>query len=211
MLLEMNIDKSERAFSIPPRSQLCGSGTLRPLPSLLRVSPTYADLFPPPAPILHFLLSLMHLYAALKGCALMMGDHSIYRRCSCKYSNEPSSVDGVRDNGSIFYLPLLVCDSRIYLVDCIIVPKSAWFAGINFSPTHILPCACRGKCLFIYPFVISIVILWWCCINWTASTAQQFKAQWIYYKGSVLETLLNGLTNQPKLRGEPHNNVTQSH
>lgn len=123
MLLEMNIDKSERAFSIPPRSQLCGSGTLRPLPSLLRVSPTYADLFSPP--ILHFLLSLMHLYAALKGCALMMGDHSIYRRCSCKYSNEPSSVDGVRDNGSIFYLPLLVCDSRIYLVDCIIVPKSA--------------------------------------------------------------------------------------
>lgn len=104
----------------------------------LKASPLFAAsepnvcrlvLFPP----LHFLLSLMHLYAALKGCALMMGDHSIYRRCSCKYSNEPSSVDGVRDNGSIFYLPLLVCDSRIYLVDCIIVPKSAWFASINFS------------------------------------------------------------------------------
>lgn len=85
--------------------------------------------FPP----LHLLLSLMHLSAALKGCGLMIGDHSTYLRCSCKYSNEPSSVDGVRDNGSIFYLPLLVCDSRIYLVDCIIVPKSAWFAGINFS------------------------------------------------------------------------------
>lgn len=157
------------------------------------------------------LLSLMHLHATLKGYGLMMGDHSAYLRCSCKYSNEPSSVDGERDNGSIFYLPLLVCDSRIYLVDGIIVPKSAWFAGINFSRHTLSRCACRGKCLFIYPFVISIVILWWCCINWTASTAQQFKTQYIYYKGSVPETLLNRLTNQPKLRGEPHNNVTQSH
>lgn len=162
-------------------------------------------------PCLHLLLSVMHLYAALKGCGLMIWDHSTYLRCSCKYSNEPSSVDGVGDNGSIFYLPLLVCDSRIYLVDGIIVSKSAWFAGINFQRTHIPPHACRGKCLFIYPFVISIVILWWCCINWTASTAQQFKAHYIYYKGSVPETSLSGLTNQPKLRGEPHNNVTQSH
>lgn len=74
---------------------------------------------------LHLLLPLMHLYAALKGCGLMMGDHSTYLRCSCKYSNEPSSVDGVKDNGSIFYLPLLLCDSRIYLVDGIIVPPKA--------------------------------------------------------------------------------------
>lgn len=209
MLLEMNIDKSKRVFSIPPHGQLGASGTLGLFcPSLCERAEHSACqcLFSFSLP-----LSLMHLYATLKGCGLMIGDHSTYLRCSCKYSNEPSSVDGERDNGSIFYLPLLVCDSGIYLVDGIIVPKSAWFAGINFS-RHALPrCACRGKCLFIYPFVISIVILWWCCINWTASTAQQFKAQYIYYKGSVPETLLNRLTNQPKLRGEPHNNVTQSH
>ena len=159
--------------------------------------------FPPPC--------LMHLYAALKGWGLLIGDHSFCLICSCKYSNEPSWVDGVRDNGSIFYLPLLVCDSWIYLVDGIVVSKSAWFAGINFSRHSLLPCARRGERLFIYSFIISIVILWWCGINWTASTAQQFKAQYIYYKGSMPETALNRLTNQPKLRGEPYNNVTQSH
>lgn len=89
--------------------------------------------------LLHLLLSLMHLYSTLQGRGLMMGDHSTSLRCSCKYSNEPSCVDGVRDNGSIFYLPLLVCDSRIYLVDCIVVPKSAWFAGINFHRHASLP------------------------------------------------------------------------
>lgn len=130
MLLEMNIDNSERAFSIPPHGQLGASGILRPFFSSLCVRYNACSLLPPP---LLLLLSLMHLSAALKGCGLMIGDHSTYLRCSCKYSNEPSSVDSVRDNGSIFYLPLLVCDSRIYLVDCIIVPKSAWFAGINFS------------------------------------------------------------------------------
>lgn len=178
-------------------------------PRRLRVS--WAQCMPTPPPPPHSLPSLMHLYAALKSRGLMTGDHSTYLRCSCGYSNEPSSVDGVRDNESILVSPLLVCDSRIYLVDCIMVPKSPWFAGITFQQTQIPPHACRGKCLFIYPFVISIVILWCCCINWTASTAQQFKAQWIYYKESVMETLLNGLTNQPLLRGGPHNNVTQSH
>lgn len=128
MLLKMNIDNSERAFSIPPRSQLCTPGTLRPFLFLLcEIAEDKA------CRLLFFLPSLIYLYATLKGCALMMGDHSPFLRCSCKYSNEPSSVDGVSDNGSIFYLPLLVCDSRIYLVDCIVVPKSAWFAGINFS------------------------------------------------------------------------------
>lgn len=55
----------------------------------------------------------------------MTGDHSAYLKCGGKYSNAPSSVDDVRDNGPILYLPLLVCDSRIYLVDAIIVPESA--------------------------------------------------------------------------------------
>lgn len=121
-----------RAFSFPPHGQLAASGTFRPFFSCLCVrylSTMHDDFFFP----LHLLPTLMHLYTTLKGCGLMTGDHSIYH--SCKYSNEPSSVDGGRDNGSIFYLPLLVCDSRIYLVDCIIVPKSAWFAGINFG-TH---------------------------------------------------------------------------
>ena len=68
---------------------------------------------------------MMHLPVTLKDCGLEIGDHSAYLKCSCKYSNVPSSVDGVRDNGSIFYLLLLVCDSRIYVVDGIIVPKSA--------------------------------------------------------------------------------------
>lgn len=45
----------------------------------------------------------------------------------------------MRDNGPILYLPLLVCDSRIYLVDAIIVPESARFAGINSSSHASLP------------------------------------------------------------------------
>lgn len=198
------LTRVRRAFSIPPHGQLSSSGTLRLFcPSLCAIAEHNERLFP--------LLSLMHLYATLKGCGLMIGDHSFCLRCSCKYSNEPSWVDGVRDNGSIFYLPLLVCDSWIYLVDGIVVSKSAWFASINFSRHSLLPCARRGERLFIYSFIISIVILWRCSINWTASTAQQFKAQYIYYKGSTPETPLNRLTNQPKLRGEPYNNVTQSH
>ena len=121
-----------------PHGQLGAFHTLRPLfPSLWvrQLSKMDANFFFS----LHLRLSLMHLFAALKGYGLMIGDHSGYLRCSCKYSNEPSWVDGVRDNGSIFYLPLLVCDTRIYIVDGIIVPKSAWFAGINFSRNTPLP------------------------------------------------------------------------
>lgn len=55
----------------------------------------------------------------------MMGDGSVCLGCSCKYSNEPSSDDGSADNGSIFYLPLLVCDSRMYLLDCAVVSQKA--------------------------------------------------------------------------------------
>lgn len=140
MPMEIDIDNSERAFSIPPHGRLCESGTSRPCSSPLFVSsliPTDENFFFTPSRI--YCRLLMHLYAALKSRGLMTGDHSTYLRCSCKYSNEPSSVDGVRDNESILSLPLLVCDSRIYLVDCIIAPKSAWFAGINFSRRKSFP------------------------------------------------------------------------
>lgn len=122
MLLEMNIDKAESVFSIPPRGQLCASGSLS---FLYGAGDGRAHFTHTSCSAWHLLLPLMHLYVTLKGCGLMTADHSICLGCSCKYSNEPSSVDGMSDNGSIFYLPLLVCDSRIYSVDCIIVPKSA--------------------------------------------------------------------------------------
>lgn len=173
MLLEMTIDRSERAFSIPPHGHLGSSSTFRLFcASLCALDEHNKCQLPLP--------TLMHLYATLKGHGLTTGDHSFCLSCSCKYSNEPSQVDSTRDNGSIFYLVLLVGDSWMYIVDCIVVSKSAWFAGINFTRHSLLRCACRGECLFIYSFFISIVILWCRGINWTASTAQQFKAQYIH-------------------------------
>lgn len=152
----------------------------------------------------------MHFKSTFTSCDLMKGDCSACLWFSREYLNEPSLIDGVMENGLIFYLALLVCNGSIYLVDGIIVSKKCEIYHHKFHLTWLPPRVCIGKCSFIYPFVISIVILWRCSINWTASTAQQSKTQYIYYKGSVPETLLNRLTNQRWLREEPHHNVTQS-
>lgn len=109
-------------------------------------------------------LPLMYLNATTKRVAAeWVGDHSIrWLGCCCKYSNEPSWLDGVSDNGFIFYLPLLMCDGGTSPVVRVILPPPSekchtHTAGINPALPARPPSEARGA-LFIYPFVISIVI-----------------------------------------------------
>lgn len=121
----------------------------------------------------------------------MAGDQSIRLRRSCKYSNEPSSVDGVSDNGSIFYLPLLVCDSRIYLVDG---PKSARFSRRK-PPSHTHRRFTHSPvCHFNSYFYGGAVLIELLLPHNNSRPSESIT------KRTLPETSPNRLTNQPKPR-----------
>lgn len=70
---KMNIDIAERMFPMPSRGELCAFGS-PPSRILWEMDEHNACVL---LSSWHLLLLLMHLYATLKGCGLMTGDHSL--------------------------------------------------------------------------------------------------------------------------------------